>query len=88
MIVGTKADQAYGGSVKSATKTPPTAGAGIMEELGLKAVSTVWHKFQRSRVTGMPRCTESHLAATYPDRHRNIQSLLLPHLPEWDWEQI
>ena len=63
--------------------------ARLMDELGLKAVGEVWHKFPgEGGVTGMAALTESHLAChTYPEYGIATFNLYCCRTrPEWDWE--
>ena len=92
MIVGTEwLIEAYGcdqGKLRD-EELLRTAFARIMEELGLKAVGTVWHKFPgEGGVTGMAALTESHLAChTYPEHGIATFNLYCCRTrPEWDWE--
>lgn len=92
MIVGTEwLIEAYGcdqGKLRD-EKLLRTAFARIMEELGLKAVGTVWHKFPgEAGVTGMAALTESHLAChTYPEHGIATFNLYCCRTrPEWDWD--
>ena len=92
MIVGTEwLIEAYGcdqGKLRD-EKLLRAAFARIMEELGLKAVGTVWHKFPgEGGVTGMAALTESHLAChTYPEHGIATFNLYCCRTrPEWDWE--
>ena len=60
-----------------------------MDELCLKAVGSVWHKFPgMGGVTGMVALTESHLAChTYPEYGIATFNLYCCRTrPEWDWE--
>jgi S-adenosylmethionine decarboxylase len=61
----------------------------IIEELGLKAISDVWHKFEGpGGVTGLVALTESHLAChTYPEHRTATFNLYCCRTrPEWDWD--
>jgi S-adenosylmethionine decarboxylase len=61
----------------------------IMDELGLKAIGNIWHKFpDEGGVTGMVALTESHLAChTYPEHGIATFNLYCCRTrPEWDWE--
>jgi S-adenosylmethionine decarboxylase len=63
--------------------------ARVIDELGLKAIGEVWHKFPgESGVTGMIALTESHLAChTYPEHGTATFNLYCCRTrPEWDWE--
>lgn len=63
--------------------------AGVMDDLGLKAVGEVWHKFPgEGGVTGMVALTESHLAChTYPEyRIATFNLYCCRTRPEWDWD--
>lgn len=61
----------------------------IIEELGLKAIDSVWHKFDgMGGVTGLTALTESHLAChTYPEYKTATFNLYCCRTrPEWAWE--
>src|SRR5215207_3575543 len=61
----------------------------VIEDLGLKAIGAVWHKFPgESGVTGMIALTESHLAChTYPEHCTATFNLYCcRNRPEWDWD--
>jgi S-adenosylmethionine decarboxylase len=61
----------------------------IMDDLGLKAIGSVWHKFPgEGGVTGLVALTESHLAChTYPEYGTATFNLYCCRTrPEWDWE--
>ena len=61
----------------------------IINNLGLKAIDSVWHKFPgQGGVTGMVALTESHLAChTYPEHGIATFNLYCCRTrPEWDWE--
>lgn len=63
--------------------------ARIIADLGLKAIDSVWHKFEgEGGVTGMVALTESHLAChTYPEHGVATFNLYCCRTrPEWDWE--
>lgn len=63
--------------------------ARIMDDLGLKSVGAVWHKFDgEGGVTGLIALTESHLAChTYPeDGIATFNLYCCRTRPEWDWE--
>ena len=63
--------------------------ARAIDELGLKAVDSVWHKFEgEGGVTGLVALTESHLAChTYPEHRTATFNLYCCRTrPEWDWE--
>ena len=63
--------------------------ARIIDDLGLKAIDSVWHKFEgEGGVTGMVALTESHLAChTYPEHGIATFNLYCCRTrPEWDWE--
>jgi S-adenosylmethionine decarboxylase len=63
--------------------------ARIMDDLGLKAIDSVWHKFEgEGGVTGMVALTESHLAChTYPEHGIATFNLYCCRTrPEWDWD--
>lgn len=64
--------------------------ARIIDELGLKAIGSVWYKFDgMGGVTGMVALTESHLAChTYPEYGIATFNLYCCRTrPEWDWEK-
>src|SRR5688500_770190 len=61
----------------------------VIDELGLKAVDSVWHKFSgEGGVTGLVLLTESHLAChTYPEhRTATFNLYCCRSRSEWDWE--
>jgi len=61
----------------------------VMRDLGLRAVGSVWHKFDgEGGVTGMIALTESHLAChTYPEYGTATFNLYCCRSrPEWDWD--
>ena len=61
----------------------------IVDDLGLKAIDSVWHKFPgEGGVTGLVALTESHLAChTYPEHRIATFNLYCCRTrPEWDWE--
>lgn len=61
----------------------------LIDELGLKAIGSVWHKFDgEGGVTGLVALTESHLAChTYPEHNTATFNLYCCRTrPEWDWE--
>ncbi len=63
--------------------------ARIIDDLGLKVVDSVWHKFPgESGVTGMVALTESHLAChTYPEHGVATFNLYCCRTrPEWNWK--
>jgi S-adenosylmethionine decarboxylase len=63
--------------------------ARIIEELGLKVIDSVWHKFPgHGGVTGMAALTESHLTChTYPEHGIATFNLYCCRTrPEWGWE--
>ncbi len=63
--------------------------ARVIDDLGLKAIGSVWHKFEgEGGVTGMVALTESHLAChTYPEYLIATFNLYCCRTrPEWDWE--
>jgi S-adenosylmethionine decarboxylase len=63
--------------------------ARIIDDLGLKAIGEIWHKFPgEGGVTGMVALTESHLAChTYPEHGVATFNLYCCRTrPEWDWE--
>ena len=63
--------------------------ARIIDDLGLKAIDSVWHKFPgEGGVTGMVALTESHLAChTYPEHGIATFNLYCCRTrPEWDWQ--
>jgi len=63
--------------------------ARIINDLGLKAIDSVWHKFEgEGGVTGMVALTESHLAChTYPEHGIATFNLYCCRTrPEWEWD--
>ena len=61
----------------------------VIGDLGLKAIGSVWHKFEgEGGVTGLVALTESHLAChTYPEHQTATFNLYCcQERPEWDWE--
>ena len=61
----------------------------IIDDLGLKSVGAVWHKFEgEGGITGLVALTESHLAChTYPEHGTATFNLYCCRTrPEWDWE--
>ncbi len=63
--------------------------ARVIDDLGLKAVGEVWHKFPgEGGVTGMVALTESHLSChTYPEHNIATFNLYCCRTrPEWDWK--
>jgi S-adenosylmethionine decarboxylase len=61
----------------------------VIDELGLKSVGEVWHKFEgEGGVTGLVALTESHLAChTYPEHGTATFNLYCCRTrPEWDWK--
>ena len=62
----------------------------VIDELGLKAIDSVWHKFDgMGGVTGLVALTESHLAChTYPEYGTATFNLYCCRTrPEWNWEE-
>jgi S-adenosylmethionine decarboxylase len=62
----------------------------IIDDLGLKAIGSVWHKFPgEGGVTGLVALTESHLAChTYPENRIATFNLYCCRTrPEWNWEE-
>ena len=62
----------------------------IIDDLGLKALGSVWHKFDgEGGVTGLIALTESHLAChTYPEHGTATFNLYCCRArPKWDWEK-
>ena len=62
--------------------------ARIVNELGLKSIDSVWHKFpDEGGVTCMVALTESHLTChTYPEHGVATFNLYCCRArPEWDW---
>jgi len=62
----------------------------IVDDLGLKTVGSVWHKFDgEGGVTGLIALTESHLAChTYPEHGIATFNLYCCRTrPEWNWEE-
>jgi S-adenosylmethionine decarboxylase len=60
----------------------------IIEDLGLKAIDSIWHKFPgEGGVTGLVALTESHLAChTYPEHGTATFNLYCCRTrPEWGW---
>ncbi len=63
--------------------------AQVIEDLGLKVLGEVWHKFPgESGVTGMVALAESHLTChTYPEYGTATFNLYCCRArPEWDWQ--
>jgi S-adenosylmethionine decarboxylase len=63
--------------------------ARIIDDLGLKVIDSVWHKFPgEGGVTGMVALTESHLTChTYPEHGVATFNLYCCRTrPEWDWK--
>ena len=61
----------------------------VIADLDLKAVGSVWHKFEgEGGVTGLIALTESHLAChTYPEHSTATFNLYCCRArPEWDWD--
>lgn len=61
----------------------------VIDDLGLKAVGEVWHKFPGAGgITGLVALTESHIAChTYPEHQTATFNLYCCRTrPEWDWE--
>lgn len=61
----------------------------VIDDLGLKTVGSVWHKFDgEGGVTGLVALTESHLAChTYPEHGIATFNLYCCRTrPEWQWE--
>lgn len=61
----------------------------VIADLGLKAIGSVWHKFEgEGGVTGLVALTESHLAChTYPEHQTATFNLYCcRERPEWNWE--
>lgn len=61
----------------------------VINDLGLKAIGSVWHKFEgEGGVTGLIALTESHLAChTYPEHGTATFNLYCCRArPEWDWD--
>jgi S-adenosylmethionine decarboxylase len=62
----------------------------VIADLGLKAIGSVWHKFEgEGGVTGLVALTESHLAChTYPEHGTATFNLYCCRArPKWDWEK-
>lgn len=62
---------------------------GVIADLGLKAIGSVWHKFEgEGGVTGLIALTESHLAChTYPEHQTATFNLYCcRERPEWNWD--
>lgn len=63
--------------------------ARVLNDLGLKSVGEVWHKFPcEGGVTGLIALTESHLAChTYPEHGTATFNLYCCRTrPEWNWD--
>lgn len=63
--------------------------ARIIDDLGLKVIDSVWHKFpEEGGVTGLTALTESHLAChTYPEHRTATFNLYCCRTrPAWEWE--
>ena len=63
--------------------------SGVIAGLGLKAIGSVWHKFDgEGGITGLVALTESHLAChTYPEHRTATFNLYCCNVrPEWDWD--
>ena len=64
--------------------------SGVIADLGLRVIDSVWHKFEgEGGVTGLIALTESHLAChTYPEHSIATFNLYCCRTrPEWDWEE-
>lgn len=62
----------------------------VVADLGLKAIGSVWHKFEgEGGVTGLIALTESHLAChTYPEHQTATFNLYCcRERPEWNWDE-
>lgn len=62
---------------------------GLMADLGIKSVGSVWHKFEgEGGVTGIVALTESHIAChTYPEHGIATFNLYCCRTrPEWNWD--
>lgn len=62
----------------------------VVDDLGLKTVGSVWHKFDgEGGVTGLIALTESHLAChTYPEHGVATFNLYCCQArPVWNWEK-
>ena len=62
--------------------------ADVMNDLGLKSLESVWHKFPgEGGVTGIALLTESHLTChTYPEHGTATFNLYCCRSrPDWDW---
>jgi S-adenosylmethionine decarboxylase len=62
--------------------------ADVMDDLGLKSLNSVWHKFPgEGGVTGIALLTESHLTChTYPEHTTATFNLYCCRSrPDWDW---
>src|SRR5207248_1909727 len=92
MIVGTEwLIEAAGCDRASLRKEAAVRGVldAVIDDLGLKAVGEVWHKFSgEGGVTGLIALTESHLAChTYPEHGTATFNLYCCRTrPEWDWD--
>lgn len=65
--------------------------AAVIEDLGLRSVGSVWHKFPGAGgVTGLVALTESHLAChTYPEYGTATFNLYCCRTrPDWDWAGV
>jgi S-adenosylmethionine decarboxylase len=64
--------------------------AAVIDDLGLKTLGEVWHKFPgEGGVTGLVALTESHLAChTYPEYETATFNLYCcKSRPEWNWQE-
>ena len=92
MIVGTEWLVEATGCNKAALRDETVLRSILSEaiaDLGLKAIGSVWHKFEgEGGVTGLIALTESHLAChTYPEHQTATFNLYCCRArPEWDWD--
>ena len=92
MIVGTEwLIEAYGCDQEALRDEAVLRGifGRLIDDLGLKAIDSVWHKFQgEGGVIGMVALTESHLTChTYPEyRTATFNLYCCRTRPEWAWE--
>ena len=93
MIVGTEWLIEATGCDRAALRDESTLRSvfsGVIADLGLKAVGSVWHKFEgEGGITGLVALTESHLAChTYPEHQTATFNLYCCRVrPAWDWEE-
>ena len=93
MIVGTEWLVEAAGCDKAALRDEGKVRSildGLIADLGLKSVGSVWHKFEgEGGVTGLVALTESHIAChTYPEHGIATFNLYCCRTrPEWDWDR-